>query len=118
MIVALFDALTVEVVYEWLLDQELSIQAAAPFLGAVGPSDPSSVGFNANVDLRRVRSGVPRAQSVDSLREVPGKLAAGITIEARRRSRARGSLDLRRVGVGSLDEQSFRALAPATRPRC
>ena len=38
MIVALFDALTVEVVYEWLLDQELSIQAAAPFSAPSAPS--------------------------------------------------------------------------------
>ncbi|NDH89183.1 MAG: hypothetical protein EBY61_11355, partial [Actinobacteria bacterium] len=36
MIVALFDALTVEVVYDWLLHQQRSIQAAAPFVGAVG----------------------------------------------------------------------------------
>ena len=37
MIVALFDALTVEVVYEWLLDQELSIQAAARFSAPSAP---------------------------------------------------------------------------------
>ena len=34
-IVAIFDAVTVEVVYHWLLEQELATQAAAPLAGAV-----------------------------------------------------------------------------------
>ena len=81
MIVALFDALTVEVVYEWLLDQELSIQAAAPFLGAVGAVlILRSVGFNASAPTsdEYVRAFHERNPSIP-LREVPGKLAAGIT---------------------------------------
>ena len=81
MIVALFDALTVEVVYEWLLDQELSIQAAAPFLGAVGAVlILRSVGFNASASTsdEYVRAFHERNPSIP-LREVPGKLAAGIT---------------------------------------
>ncbi len=81
MIVALFDALTVEVVYEWLLDQELSIQAAAPFLGAVGAVLILRYGaFNASASTsdEYVRAFHERNPSIP-LREVPGKLAAGIT---------------------------------------
>ena len=80
MIVALFDALTVEVVYEWLLDQELSIQAAAPFLGAVGAVlILRSVGsMPASTSDEYVRAFHERNPSIP-LREVPGKLAAGIT---------------------------------------
>ena len=68
------------------------------------------------VDLRRVRSGVPRSQSVDSAprgaRQACGRHHHH---RARRRSRARGSLDLRGLGLRSLGEQSPRALAPARR---
>ena len=81
MVVALFEALTVEVVYEWLLDQELSIQAAAPFLGDVGAVlILRSVGFNASASTsdEYVRAFHERNPSIP-LREVPGKLAAGIT---------------------------------------
>ena len=35
LVVALFDALTVEVVAHWLAEQALGIQAVAPFIGAV-----------------------------------------------------------------------------------
>ena len=35
LVVALFDAISVEVVGHWLAEQELSVQAAAPFVGAV-----------------------------------------------------------------------------------
>ena len=76
MIVALFDALTVEVVYEWLLDQELSIQAAAPFLGAVGAVlILRSVGFNASASTsdEYVRAFHERNPSIP-LRRCPASL--------------------------------------------
>ena len=81
MIVALFDALTVEVAYAWLLDQDLSMQAAAPFLGAVGAVLLLRYGgFNASASTsdEYVRAFHERSPSIP-LREVPGKLAAGIT---------------------------------------
>lgn len=79
-VVALFDALAVEVVYEWLLHQALSVQAIAPVVGtllAVLILRYAAFGASASTSDEYVRAFHERSPSIP-LREVPGKLAAGI----------------------------------------
>ncbi|MEM8705255.1 MAG: chloride channel protein [Actinomycetota bacterium] len=80
MVVALFDALTVEVVYEWLLHQELTVQAVAPIIGTIAAVlILRYLAFNASASTsdEYVRAFHERNPSIP-LREVPGKLAAGM----------------------------------------
>ena len=81
LVVALFDAISVEVVGHWLAEQELSVQAAAPFVGAVLATlilRHLAFGASASTSDEYVRAFHERQPSIP-LREVPGKLLAGIS---------------------------------------
>ena len=80
-VVAMFEAMTQPVLFEWLLDQRLIVIMAAPVLGVVA----------AQVILRRVGRGTSGSTSDEYIRvfhdrhprlpivELPGKLLAGVT---------------------------------------
>lgn len=79
-VVAIFDAVTVEVVYHWLLEQELAYQAAAPVVGAVLAFVILrwlAFGASGSTSDEYVRAFHDRNPSIP-LREVPGKLMAGV----------------------------------------
>lgn len=79
-VVAIFDALTVEVVYHWLLQQDLAAQAAAPVVGAVLAFMILrwlAFGAAGSTSDEYVRAFHDRHPSIP-LREVPGKLMAGV----------------------------------------
>jgi len=79
-VVAVFDAVAVEVVYHWVRDQDLAWQAAGPLVGAVlavGILRWLAFGASASTSDEFVRAFHDRNPSIP-LREVPGKLLAGI----------------------------------------
>lgn len=81
LVVALFDALTVEVVAHWLAEQALGLQAVAPFVGAVLATvilRHLAFGASASTSDEYVRAFHERNPSIP-VREVPGKLLAGIS---------------------------------------
>ncbi|MEM9202575.1 MAG: chloride channel protein [Actinomycetota bacterium] len=81
LVVAIFDAVTVEVVAHWLAHQALGIQAVAPFVGAVIATlilRHLAFGASASTSDEYVRAYHDRQPSIP-LREVPGKLLAGIS---------------------------------------
>ena len=81
LVVAIFDAVTVEVVAHWLAEQALGVQAIAPFVGAVLATlilRHLAFGSSASTSDEYVRAFHERQPSIP-VREVPGKLLAGIS---------------------------------------
>lgn len=79
-VVAVFDAVAVEVVYHWLRDQDLAWQVAGPFAGAVLAGLALrwlAFGASASTSDEFVRAFHDRQPSIP-LREMPGKLLAGV----------------------------------------
>lgn len=78
--VAIFDAVAVEVVYHWLLEQDLAWQAVGPVAGAILAFVVLrwlAFGSSASTSDEYVRAFHERQPSLP-LREVPGKLMAGV----------------------------------------
>ena len=81
LVVALFDAVAVEVVWHWLSEQDLAVRAAAPLVGtilAVLILRYLAYDSTASTSDEYVRAFHERHPSIP-LREVPGKLLAGIS---------------------------------------
>ena len=81
LVVAVFDAMTVEVVAHWLTEQDLGVQAVAPFIGALLATlilRHLAFGASASTSDEYVRAFHQRHPSIP-LREAPGKLLAGVS---------------------------------------
>jgi CIC family chloride channel protein len=80
MVVALFDAIAVEVVYDWLLSQRLTLQVVAPAVGSVMAIlilRHLAFRSTSSTSDEYLRAFHDRNPSLP-IREVPGKLLAGV----------------------------------------